>query len=134
MAAKLDHLIVQAADKVVSAKFLTDILGLTGAEPSGPFLAVTVANGVTMDFFEPGHDFLPQHYAFSVDDERFEAVLVNIGTMHLLYWADPFHREPNVVANFNGERHVYFNDPSGHNLEVLTNEMNAGGLPSAAAS
>jgi catechol 2,3-dioxygenase-like lactoylglutathione lyase family enzyme len=120
MSVKLNHLIVLADDKAASATFLTLVLGLPGAARSDPFLAVPVDNEVTIDFLEIDHEVSPQHYAFMVDEERFEQVLDQIQKMNLPYWADPFHHQPNVVGDVIGGRHVYFNDPSGHNLEVLS--------------
>jgi catechol 2,3-dioxygenase-like lactoylglutathione lyase family enzyme len=120
MSVKLDHLIVQADDKTASATFLTLVLGLPGAARSDPFLAVAVDNDVTIDFLEIDHKVSPQHYAFMVDEECFQQVLDRIKEMNLPYWADPFHLQPDIVGDVIGGHHVYFNDPSGHNLEVLT--------------
>jgi len=36
------------------------------------------------------------------------------------YWADPFHERPGAVNTLNGGRGIYFEDPDGHNLELLT--------------
>ncbi|NPT62140.1 VOC family protein, partial [Paraburkholderia sp. 5N] len=38
----------------------------------------------------------------------------------LPYWADPVHRRPGEINMSDGGRGVYFQDPSGHNLEIIT--------------
>jgi hypothetical protein len=38
----------------------------------------------------------------------------------LRYWADPFHRRQGEINTNDGGRGTYFEDPSGHNLEIIT--------------
>jgi catechol 2,3-dioxygenase-like lactoylglutathione lyase family enzyme len=73
---------------------------------------------VTLAFAEPGVDFPPQHYAFLVSDEEFDAVLERIVALGIDHWADP-HGTPGINTNHGG-RGVYFDDPSGHHLEAIT--------------
>ena len=120
MRVKLDHLIVPAKDKAESAAFLTSVLGLEAASRNGPFLAVSVDNEVTLDFMDVDCEIPSQHYAFMVDNERFQQILDRMVELKREYWADPFHHEANEIGDFGGSRHVYFLDPSGHNMEVLT--------------
>lgn len=119
MAVALNHTIVASYDKVRSAGFLTRILGLDEPVPAGHFMAVMLANGVSLDF-DNADDVRPQHYAFEVEDEEFDPIFARIRNEHIPYWADPGHHRPNEINTRNGGRGFYFEDPSGHNLEVLT--------------
>jgi catechol 2,3-dioxygenase-like lactoylglutathione lyase family enzyme len=119
MAIQLNHTIVHARDKRGSAAFLSEILGL--AEPStyGPFLVVQVANDVSLDFLDSG-DVHPQHYAFLVTDEEFDEIFGRIKARGLTYWADPARRRPGEINHNDGGRGVYWADPDGHLLEIIT--------------
>jgi catechol 2,3-dioxygenase-like lactoylglutathione lyase family enzyme len=120
MAIKLNHTIVSAKDKKASAKFLSEILGLAPAKPFGPFLAVQLDNDVTLDFVEWGEEFMVEHYAFLVDDLEFDQIFGRIKARGLSYWADPHHEKEGAINRRDGGRGLYFEDPSGHNLEILT--------------
>jgi hypothetical protein len=74
MAIELNHTIVAARDKLASAMFLTDLLGLPAPAPFGPFLVVTLTNGVSLDFVDSADDIRPQHYAFLVSEAEFEKI------------------------------------------------------------
>lgn len=117
MAVHLNHTIVPAKDKKASAEFLADILGLAPPAPYGPFLCVETGNGVSLDYDDRGGP-ARHHYAFLVTEEEFDAIFARVTERGLTYWADPGHRRPNII-NGNG-RGFYFEDPSGHNMEVLT--------------
>ncbi len=117
MAVQLNHTIVPVRDKQASATFLAEILGLDPPKAFGPFLCVETANGVSLDYDDrqaPEH----HHYAFLVSEEDFDAIFARITERGLDYWADPGHQQLNVVNNHG--RGFYFEDPSGHNMEVLT--------------
>jgi catechol 2,3-dioxygenase-like lactoylglutathione lyase family enzyme len=117
MAVQLNHTIVAAEDKAASAAFLTEILGLQAPVPFGPFVCVQTANGVTLDY-DDRWGASPGHYAFLVTEEEFDAIFARVTERGLRYWADPGHQHENEI-NRNG-RGFYFEDPSGHNMEVLT--------------
>ena len=117
MAVRLNHTIVSAKDKKESAEFLADILGLAPPVPFGPFLCLETANEVSLDF-DDRWDVHPAHYAFLISEEEFDAVFARVTARGLRYWADPGHQREGVI-NGNG-RGFYFEDPSGHNMEVLT--------------
>lgn len=120
MTVKLNHHIVHARDKAESAAFLCHILGLPPAQPMGPFLGVRLGNDVTLDF-QDGYDRIDRHhYAFRVDEDEFDAIFGRIVADRLTYWADPMHTRPGEVNRRGGGRGLYFEDPSGHNLEILT--------------
>ncbi|MDA1362158.1 VOC family protein [Glycomyces luteolus] len=120
MSIELNHTIVYAEDKRASAEFLAGLLGL-GTSTFGPFVQVTTGNGVGLDYATaPKGDIAPQHYAFLVSDEEFDAAFDRIKAQGLTYWADPHHRREGEINRNDGGRGVYFLDPSGHNLELIT--------------
>jgi catechol 2,3-dioxygenase-like lactoylglutathione lyase family enzyme len=127
MTIKLNHTIVHARDKRASAKFMADILGLDEPVPFGPFLGVVTANEVTLDFLETDEEFIVEHYAFLVSDAEFDAIFGRIQQRALPYWADPGRQQVNRINTRDGGRGVYFEDPSGHLLEILTRPYGSGG-------
>jgi catechol 2,3-dioxygenase-like lactoylglutathione lyase family enzyme len=126
MAVQLNHTVVAARDKQVSADFLAEILGLSTPAPFGPFMMVQAENEVTLDFIDSGGEVVSQHYAFLVSDGEFDEIFGRIRERGLSYWADPFHREPGEINTRDGGRGLYFDDPDGHNLEILTRPYGSG--------
>ncbi|MFE0174433.1 VOC family protein [Streptomyces sp. NPDC059002] len=121
MSIELNHTIVTAKDKKASAQFLADLLGLEVGPQYGPFYPVTIPNGVTLDYYEgDGGPFTPQHYAFLVSEGEFDAIFGRIKERGLTYWADPYHKRVNEINTNDGGRGVYWEDPNGHNLEIIT--------------
>jgi catechol 2,3-dioxygenase-like lactoylglutathione lyase family enzyme len=119
MSIELNHIIIPAHDKHASATFLADILGVPVGEPAGPFVPITVSNGVTLDYMN-SKDFHSHHCAFLVSDEEFDAAFARVQDAGVTYYADPGHAEPGEINHRWGGRGVYFNDPNGHNMEILT--------------
>ncbi|MVO83467.1 VOC family protein [Streptomyces sp. p1417] len=127
MTIELNHTIVAAEDKKASAQFLADILGLEVGPQYGPFIPVTIPNGVTLDYYEgDGEPFVAQHYAFLVSDAEFDAIFGRIKDRGLTYWADPYHKLENQINTNDGGRGVYWDDPNGHKLEILTKPYGSG--------
>ena len=118
MAVQLNHTIVPAHDKLAAATFLAEILGLEPPTPFGPFLCVETANGVSLDYLHQDAPIASAHYAFLVSEEDFDAIFARVTERGLRYWADPGHTREGVINNHG--RGFYFEDPSGHNMEVLT--------------
>jgi len=131
MPVKLNHTIVYSSDQQASASFLAEILGLPAPTRFGPFSVVQVANEVSMDFLEEG-PVHPQHYAFLVDDGTFDEVHRRILDRGIPYWADPGRRMEQQVNTRDGGRGLYWLDPDGHILEILT--VPYGGWPEQAGS
>jgi catechol 2,3-dioxygenase-like lactoylglutathione lyase family enzyme len=128
MSTDLDHTIVAARDKKVSAKFLADILGLEVGAPFGPFLPVTTGNTVNLDFMDAsGEEIAPQHYAFLVSEKEFDAIFGRIQQRKIAYYADPLHKQAGTINHRDGGRGLYFDNPDGHNLEILTRRYGSGG-------
>lgn len=119
MSIQLDHIIVPARDKKTSAEFLARILGLEAGDQTGPFIPVTTGNGVTLDFMDSG-DFRSQHCAFLVPDEEFDAIFARIKESGARYYAHPDGSGVGEINTRDGGRGVYFTDPGGHAMEVLT--------------
>jgi catechol 2,3-dioxygenase-like lactoylglutathione lyase family enzyme len=117
--AKLDHMLVTARDKTQSAAFLAGMLGLPAPVSLGKFLAV-VLDGVSLDFCDVKGDISPQHYAFAVSEAEFDAVMARVHERRMSYWADPQRTRLGEIGERGRERAIYFEDPSGHWLEVLT--------------
>ena len=117
MAVLLNHTIVPVRDKHEGAAFIAEVLGLGPPTPFGPFVCVETANGVSLDYDDrwgTGHN----HYAFLVSEDEFDAIFARVTAQGLTFWADPGHTRQGEI-NGNG-RGFYFEDPSGHNMEVLT--------------
>jgi catechol 2,3-dioxygenase-like lactoylglutathione lyase family enzyme len=119
MAVQLNHTIVAARDRDRSASSLADLLGLPPPTVAEPFAVVTLANGVSLDFMTE-QDVHPRHDAFLVTEAEFDAVLARIRERGLPYWADPFQRRPGEINRDDGGRGVYWRDPDGHVLEIIT--------------
>ncbi|MFF4502195.1 VOC family protein [Streptomyces sp. NPDC001401] len=126
MNVQLNHTIVAAHDKKASAQFLADILGLEASPPWGPFVPLEIPNGVTLDYMETSGDITPQHYAFLVSEDDFDAIFARIQDAGLTYWADPYHHRSGEINHNDGGRGAYFDDPNGHNLEIITRPYGSG--------
>ena len=115
----LNHIIIPANDKDASAAFLADILGVEAGRQWGPFRPVQTSNGVTLDFVD-STDVRTQHYAFLVDDAEFDAGFTKLKARGVSYFADPHRQHPGEINHHWGGRGVYFEDPNGHLLELIT--------------
>lgn len=127
MVVKLNHTIVAARDPKASALFMSQVLGLPAPLSLGPFVLVTVGDQLTLDFVESGEPVHPQHYAFLVSETEFDQIFERIQTRKLAHWADPFRRKPDAINRWDDGRGVYFNDPDGHLLEILTRPYGSAG-------
>jgi len=127
MAIQLNHTIVHSLDPVASAKFVAEILGLPEPKPFGPFMGVELQNGVTLDFIRAQpHEIIVEHYAFLVSEAEFDEIFARIRARGLQYWADPGHTRPGEINRNDGGRGVYWNDPNGHYLEIITRPYGSG--------
>lgn len=126
MGVQLNHTIVWCRDKRMSATFLAEILGLPAPATFGPFLVVEASNGVSLDFHEIDGEIASQHYAFLIGEDDFDAVFGRISEQGLDYWADPGQSRPGEINRNDGGRGLYFADPDGHLLEVITRPYGSG--------
>ncbi|WP_411103893.1 VOC family protein [Streptomyces sp. cmx-4-9] len=121
MAVELNHTIVHSLDNRESAAFLADVLGLEVGPAAGPFVPVDLSNGVTLDFATvPAGSITPQHYAFLLSEEEFDAAFRKIRAAGRAYFADPHGKLPGEINTHDGGRGVYFLDPAGHGMEIIT--------------
>ena len=120
MAVELNHTIVYARDALGSATFLAEILGRPAPVPFGPFQAVDMDNDVTLDYLDTDDEIAPQHYAFLISEAEFDEIFGRITSQGLTYWADPGRRSTGQINHNDGGRGVYFEDPEGHLLEIIT--------------
>jgi extradiol dioxygenase family protein len=129
MSIKFNHTIIAAKDKKQSASWLTELFSLPDPEPFGHFLAVAVANDVSLDYAEVGggEEIRPQHYAFLVSEDDFDSIYGKIRDRGIEHWADPRRSRPGEINRNDGGRGVYFQDPAGHYMEILTRPYGSGG-------
>ncbi|MEA3011655.1 MAG: hypothetical protein QOD42_200 [Sphingomonadales bacterium] len=120
MAVELNHSIIWCSDKARSSAFMTGILGLPPARVFHHFLVVDLDNNVSLDFYQKEGPVAPQHYAFLVGEAEFDASSARIQERGLTYWADPARTRPGEINDHDGGRGVYFEDPDGHLLELIT--------------
>ena len=123
--AELNHTIVWCSDKHRSSQFLADVLGLPAPRTFFHFQVVDLANGVSLDFYQKEGAVAQQHYAFLVSDDEFDASFDRVKAQGLDYWADPARTMPGKINTHFGGRGVYFPDPDGHLLELITRPYGA---------
>lgn len=126
MAVELNHTIVSCRDPEISAGFLADVLGLDTPTHYGPFTIVQTTNEVSLDFLAVPGEITSQHYAFLVSETEFDEIFGRITAQAVPYWADPGHKQPGQENRRDGGRGIYFDDPDGHNLEILTRPYGSG--------
>jgi len=127
MAILLNHTIVWSRDNEVSARYLADLLGLGDPESFGPFQVIQLDNDLSLDFASTSDEIAGQHYAFLVSESEFDEIFARIVDGDGKYWADPGRRREGEISTNDGGRGVYFPDPDGHLLEILTRPYGSGG-------
>jgi catechol 2,3-dioxygenase-like lactoylglutathione lyase family enzyme len=127
MSPKLNHTIVAARDRNASALFLSDILALEPPLILDPFALVKVGDELTLDFMEEHGEIKPQHYAFLVSETEFDQIFSRLKARGLPYWADPGRSKRDQINHWDDGRGVYFEDPNGHLLEILTRPYGSAG-------
>jgi hypothetical protein len=131
MTIELDHFIVPARDKVAAARMLADLLGVAWAETSiGPFSAVFINEGLTLDFIQTDEAFAIYHFCFRVSPKAFDEILARLVAAGIQYRSTVRGPMDHQVNNQFGGRNVYWNEPEGHQWEMLTvSYARAGGVP-----
>jgi catechol 2,3-dioxygenase-like lactoylglutathione lyase family enzyme len=139
MSVALHHTIVAGRDTQRSTQFLAGVLGLEAPHPVSHFIALELANGVTLDF-AAASEVRPPHDAFLLgSDFELDAVFERLASTGVTHYADPNHNGPGVVNQRKGGQGSYSEDPNGHNMEVFTkpsgkvvrHRLNRGGNRSA---
>ena len=83
-------------------------------------------NGVSLDFYETDGEIASQHYAFLITEAEFDEIVARIRERNLEYWADPGQSRADEMNHDDGGRGVYFEDPNGHLLEIITRPYGSG--------
>jgi len=119
MTIHLDHTIVPSRSKDASAKLLAELLGVRwGKAKAGPFTAVYVNDGLTLDFQDTDEKFPVYHFCFRVDQAQFDAILGRLKAKGI-----PFRstvRGPMDMKVDPDYGNIYWNEPDGHQWEILT--------------
>lgn len=119
MSIRLNHTIVPTRDNVGAATWFADIFGLVYEGDQGHFAPVRVNDDLTLDF-DTRQEFESHHYAFLVDDDTFDAIFERIKNARISYGSGPRTLEDGKFNHRKGGRGVYFRDPDGHILELMT--------------
>ena len=121
MSAELDHAIVPSHHKAASAKLLAELLGVPWAEASlGPFTQVFVSEGFTLDFVETAEPFPVYHFCFRVGVDEFDAILARLQAAGIAFRSSVRGPVDGRINTDYGGRMVYWNEPDGHQWEMLT--------------
>ena len=121
MTVKLNHTIIHSKDPQAAAAWFASVFGLPAPQPFGPFMDVRVGNEVTLAFLSADDmEIQLQHYAFLVSDAEFDQIFGRVKARKTKYWADPMMKQEGKINTHFGGRGVYFQDPSGHLLEIIT--------------
>jgi catechol 2,3-dioxygenase-like lactoylglutathione lyase family enzyme len=124
MSVELNHTIVYAGDKRASAAFLAGILGIPVSPDVARFVPLQLANGVTLDYFDADNP-APQHYAFTVSSDIFDAALTRVTEAGIGYFSEPSGEGQSRLYHKVGCRGFYFCDLDGHLMELMTHEPDA---------
>ena len=121
MTVHLDHTIVPSRHKAASAQKLADLLGVPWGEAgAGPFTAVYVNDGLTLDFIDTDEDFPVYHFCFRVSDKEFDAILARLKAARIPYRSSVRGPMNMKISTDYGGRGLYWNEPDGHQWEMLT--------------
>ena len=126
MPVRLDHTIVHAVDPAATTAFISEILGIAPASRLGHFTVLRIGE-TSLDFLPDDPPIASHHFAFKVSEDEFDAIFARLQERGIPYWADPFHQQPQAINHWDEGRGVYFDDPNGHLLEVITKSYGEGG-------
>ncbi|MFY9836582.1 MAG: VOC family protein [Xanthobacteraceae bacterium] len=118
MTITLNHTVVPARDKAAAAAFFAKIFGLKRGR-TGHFAPVRVNKGLTL-LFDDDSDFESHHLAFHVNNREFAAIFDRIKKAEIVFGSAPWSLEDGKLNDWGGGRGVYFRDPNGHVLELMT--------------
>jgi len=119
MTITLNHTIVPVRDKVAAARFFARIFGLPFRASKGHFAPVRVNKTLTL-LFDDDTSFESHHLAFHVPDAEFDAIFRRIQKASIGYGSAPWSLDDGKLNDWGGGRGVYFKDPNGHVLELMT--------------
>ena len=121
MTIELDHVIVSSHSAAASARRLAELLDVPwGKAPIGPFTAVYVNDGLTLDFINTEEAFPVAHFCFRVSQADFDIILARLQARGIPYRGIVQGPMDNKVNHQFGGTNVYWNEPDGHQWEMLT--------------
>jgi catechol 2,3-dioxygenase-like lactoylglutathione lyase family enzyme len=115
----LNHTIVPSRDKEGSARFFARMFGLNYAGPVGHFAQVRVNGDLALDW-DNRDRFESHHYAFVVTEPEFDAIFGRLTAEGVAYGSGPTSPTDGEINHRRGGRGLYFSDPDGHLLEIMT--------------
>jgi catechol 2,3-dioxygenase-like lactoylglutathione lyase family enzyme len=118
MTITLNHTIVPARDKAETAKFFAHIFGLKRGR-SNYFAPVRINKTLTL-LFDDDSKFESHHLAFHVSNREFDAIFARIKAANIVYGSAPWSLDDGKLNDWGGGRGLYFRDPNGHVLEIMT--------------
>jgi catechol 2,3-dioxygenase-like lactoylglutathione lyase family enzyme len=128
LASPLDQRGLETIDKEESVRFYERIFGFKYEGPFGHFAPIKIpSQSLTLDF-DNREKFDRQHYAFKVSETEFDAIFERVRDEGLEWGSGPFSPSDGEINHWNGGRGVYFCDPNGHLLELLTRDYTLEGL------
>lgn len=122
----LDHTIVHAVNPAETCGFLSEVLGVPPAQRLGHFMVLRIGE-TSLDFLEGTPPIPSRHFAFRVNETEFDAIFGRIKVRSVSFWADPFHQQPGEINHWDDGCGLYFDDPNGHLIEVITRSYGSGG-------
>ncbi|MBI5890064.1 MAG: VOC family protein [Nitrosomonadales bacterium] len=119
MTIHLDHTIVPSRNQIAAARLLAELLGVPWAVTgAGQFSPVYVNEGLTLDFQTTDEQFPVYHFCFRVSPRDFDAILKRIEAAGIKYRSTV--RGPVDMKVDPQYGNVYWNEPDGHQWEMLT--------------
>jgi len=119
MSIELNRIIIPARSMWASATFLASILDVPAGPQQELVVPVKVSNRVSLDYAD-AERFDPHHCAFLASEAEFDAAYARIRTTGITYYGGPHHRQPGEIGLLRGGRSVCFDDPDGHQIEIIT--------------
>jgi catechol 2,3-dioxygenase-like lactoylglutathione lyase family enzyme len=118
MTITLNHTIVPARDKAEAAKFFANIFGVKRGR-SSYFAPVKINKTLTL-LFDDDNKFESHHLAFHVSNREFDAIFSRIKEANIIFGSAPWSLDDGKLNDWGGGRGLYFRDPNGHVLEIMT--------------
>lgn len=126
MSIELNHMMIPVEDKETTAKFYSEIFGLERKGPFGPFEVIHLpSQNLALDF-DSRPTMVPLHYAFKVSEEQFDEIFSRVKEAGIAFGGGPYRADDGQINTHDGGRGVYFKDPNGHQLEIITRDYGSG--------
>lgn len=120
---RIDHFALPARDADWSARYLATLLGDIETRPEGPdgdMTSVLLDGGASL-LYMTAAEVHPGHVALRVDADRFTRVVDELRNRRVPFGNDPEAPDNGRTADpLGGGGRVYFPDPDGHLIEIVT--------------